>query len=317
MLFLLGGCASAPQQLQLSDTQKMNHIDKADFDDEILVLLLIKEGILVKDPEDKDYIYFNSRIRSDNELNMRLNKIGISMTDLILDIWEEAYTDSQVSPDTAKEMKILLIKGNTYSESGYYKKALALYKEVFERYHSADAAYNIGVTLETNLDRPKEAIPYYIKFIMMEKEGEDVEQVKSWLKALQKQYREKRDLALLLRERSEKKTGIKELLSGRPINDESILSESQKKEVEDLIKEGARAYWKNDFARAAEKYEKVLRFYDSPDACYNLGVIYEKKLQRYEDALFFYNRYLEIEPAGAPSNEVAKSIKRLERQINE
>ncbi len=69
------------------------------------------------------------------------------------------------------------------------------------------------------------------------------------------------------------------------------------------------------FDLATEKYLNVLKFYESPDAYYNLGVIYAFKLNDKATAIPYFEKFCALEPNSQDTAQVKKWISQLKSGI--
>ena len=78
-------------------------------------------------------------------------------------------------------------------EKGDFIQAEAAFKRVVELDpQDKDACYNLGVLYEKFLNKKKEAVKYYLRYINLSgSESTDVERVKGWVKALEQETRAK------------------------------------------------------------------------------------------------------------------------------
>ncbi len=73
-----------------------------------------------------------------------------------------------------------------------------------------------------------------------------------------------------------------------------------------------------DLNETVDFYEKALKIHpDFPEVLYNLGLIYDKDFKDTVNAIYYYRRYLELEPRGTNSSEVLYLLKDAERRLEE
>ncbi len=196
----------------------------------------------------------------------------------------------------------LLITANKACQAGDFQKAVSLYKKALSEYNSADAAFNLGITYEIDFKNREQASYYYQKFLQLEPDSEDSAHVKQWVKEVR--------LYLKHKTNQEKQTATPAKQSApaakRYLKD---LPQDNIKAAQNHLKEGNLAALKGDYKTAIEHYEKVLTFYDSSDTYYNLGMIYAKKLNNNKKALFYYKKFLKLEPNSPQAKEIKRWIK--------
>ncbi len=223
------------------------------------------------------------------------------------------------------EVKLILI-ANTLCERKEYRQAIKIYQKVLEEFNSADAAYNLGLTYEINIRNPSLAQLYYSKFLSLEPNSPDAEVVQTWIEHIKKkkespfrqseEEKEEKVSEILpaLRTPEEKKTKKWTIRSGPPINEEDI-SYNRLKTAQSFLRKGNEYYIKADYTEAIEDFIEVLKYYDSTDAYYNIGIIYHQKLNDPASAIPFYRRYLEVDAYTETANEIKKFLEQAETSI--
>ena len=76
-----------------------------------------------------------------------------------------------------------LRNGNFLAAEEAFVKVVAL------RPDDAPACYNLGVLYENYLDRPQEAVKYYLRYVNLAPDAADADQVRSWVETLQAEGR--------------------------------------------------------------------------------------------------------------------------------
>jgi tetratricopeptide (TPR) repeat protein len=221
--------------------------------------------------------------------------------------------------------KLILI-ANTLCEKKEYRQAIKIYQKVLEEFNSADAAYNLGLTYEINIKNPSLALLYYSKFLSLEPNSPDAEAVQTWIEHIKKkkkspskqmeEEKEEKAAEILpgLRSSEEKKTIKWAIRSGPPINEEDI-SYNRLKTAQSYLRKGNEYYIKEHYREAIEDFIEVLKYYDSTDAYYNIGIIYHQKLNDPASAIPFYRRYLEVDAYTETANEIKKFLEQAETSI--
>jgi len=91
----------------------------------------------------------------------------------------------------------------------------------------------------------------------------------------------------------------------------AAICEATEPSARELILAGNKLCEEGKYAQAIEKYKLALERYNSPDAAYNLGVTYEIDLHDMEQALYYYNRFLNLEPDTDDARNVRRWIKEI------
>ncbi|MGA1790237.1 MAG: tetratricopeptide repeat protein [bacterium] len=85
-----------------------------------------------------------------------------------------------------------------------------------------------------------------------------------------------------------------------------------------LKEDGDRAIMRGDMEEAVRLYEQALRIHpDFPDAVYFLGLTYDLDFEDPVNAVYYYRRYLELEPNGKESAEVLGLLRKAEKRLEE
>jgi tetratricopeptide (TPR) repeat protein len=189
-----------------------------------------------------------------------------------------------------------ILQGNRLCEQGRYREAAEVYRRALADYNSPDAAYNLGVTYEVNLRDMKQAVIYYQKFLDLEPVSDDARQVKGWIEDIKAAYTQ------INFQQADSPDKLPPQLQNRVIGD--------LKRAQDFFREG-------EYKAAEEVYLEVLQLYDSADACYNLGLIYDKKLNQKQQAIEYYQRFLVLDPASPDAGQVRQWIQQARKVIEE
>jgi tetratricopeptide (TPR) repeat protein len=230
---------------------------------------------------------------------------------------------SYISNAKEVNMENLILIANTLCEKEEYQKAIDIYQKALEEFNSADAAYNMGITYEINLKNPSLALLYYTKFLSLESDSPDAEAVRTWMQRIKKRKtsepikQEEKTFAeppLVFEASEEKKPPKRDLRTGPPIHEVDIPA-NQMKVAKSFLRTGNEHYIKARYQEAIEDFMRVLDYYDSPDAYYNLGITYHQKLNNPTEAIRFYHRYLEVDSYGETANEVKELLEQVETSI--
>lgn len=96
------------------------------------------------------------------------------------------------------------------------------------------------------------------------------------------------------------------------------MAQSIPEEALDLKEEGDRAVMRGDMEEAVRFYDKALRIYpDFPEVLYFLGLTYDLDFEDLVNAIYYYQRYLEVAPNGAQASEVLSRLKDAENRHDE
>ncbi len=203
------------------------------------------------------------------------------------------YAAEAKKPD--QRARELILEGNRLcAQEGKCEEAVKLYRKAMDKHGSVDAAYNLGVTYEIELGDPEQALLHYRLFLNMEPNSADAREVKKWLEEL--------------------KIGYPELNTGPyPVKSLSELPPDLRRKVEKDLLEGNRLYREENYQKAKDKYEEILRYYNSADVYYNLGLI-STKLGDNSNAMLYYQQFLKLEPKSQNSAQVRKWIKKYKQE---
>jgi tetratricopeptide (TPR) repeat protein len=188
----------------------------------------------------------------------------------------------------------LILQGNRLCEQGEYQQAVAKYRQALKEYDSADAAYNLGITYEINLRDMKQALNYYQQFLNLEPDSDDARQVRGWIEEIKASY------PSITTQRA------KSLEDLPPQLKQGVITNL--KHAQDFYRQGK-------YKDAVKHYLEVLQVYDSADACYNLGLIYDKRLNQKQQAIKYYQRFLLLEPSSPDAEQVRQWIKQAREAL--
>lgn len=83
-----------------------------------------------------------------------------------------------------------------------------------------------------------------------------------------------------------------------------------------LVLEGNQACEKGNYEKAIIAYQKALTGYNIPSAAFNLGITYEINLKDREQAIFYYKKFLQLEPVSDDAKHVQQWIKEIQAYID-
>lgn len=169
--------------------------------------------------------------------------------------------------------------GRAFYRAGNYVQALGAFRAAFEITPTAALSYNVARCHE-RLSQWREAIEWYEKYSELESDP---------------------------RERADALDKIA-LLKTRIGGDEGA------DQYEARMVSGRRAYARGDFEGAIEDFTAAFDVRPEPGALYNIAKSYEK-MARYEDALDYYQQYLDIDPNASDRADVEAIMVRLRRDL--
>jgi NADH:ubiquinone oxidoreductase subunit E len=77
----------------------IRRVAKSDFNDNHLVLNLMKEKILREDEQNRDYVFFEDTINDEAQLRKRLGQAEIKEVEPVADIWRKSLEPEEITPD--------------------------------------------------------------------------------------------------------------------------------------------------------------------------------------------------------------------------
>lgn len=169
--------------------------------------------------------------------------------------------------------------GTAFYRAGNYVSALTAFKAAFQVTPTAALSYNIARCHE-RLSQWEEAIEWYTRYTQMETDP--------------RERADALDKIALLKTR----TG-----GSSPENPDQFKAR---------MESGRRAYSRGDFEGAIEDFKEAFDVRPEAAPLYNIAKSYEK-MARYEDALDFYQQYLDIDPNASDKADVEAIMDRLRR----
>ncbi len=187
----------------------------------------------------------------------------------------------QLSKDNSGELSAeqLAQVGRTHYQNGDYVAALEAFRRAFEHNPTPALAYNIARSHE-RLSQISEAIDWYTKYSQLETNRRDRADALGKIELLRRQ----------------------------------IGTSSDTSPYEARMMSGRRAYTRGDFEGAITNFKAA--FDEAPQAAplYNIAKSFEK-MARYEDAIDYYQQYLELAPNAPDRSDVQSIIERLRRDL--
>jgi len=224
------------------------------------------------------------------------------------------------SADTmdVRELKKLLELGKRYCEISRFEKAISKYKEAFEKFNSPDAAYNLAITYEIDVNDKEKALYYYGRFLELESNSVDAENVKRWVSEVKheiKKSKKKRSASLTRRYGKEEESSKPRNEQYTQKNNANQRDSKTNKKVRMLKKLANKEVLKKNYAKGIEIYLQVLEMSSDSDAAYNLGFVYDHYMHNFEEAGYYYRKFLQLEPFSSDAAQVKKWLKRVEEQM--
>lgn len=173
--------------------------------------------------------------------------------------------------------------GRNFYRAGNYVEALSEFKKAYRLQPGSALTYNIARCHE-RLSQWEEAINAYERYV---REATDP------------------------RDKAEALDKI-ELLKQKLGPDAS----SPEARYEARIQAGRKAYSKGDYESAIEEFKAAFDIKASTAALYNIAKSYEK-MGRYEDAIDYYQQYLDLDPNATDRADIEETIRRLRKSIRE
>ncbi len=186
-----------------------------------------------------------------------------------------------------KSAEDLIRKGNRLVHGGEFQYAARVYKKASEDYQSTDAVLNLAIVYDHYLNFERKAVIYYREFLRLRPGYFDKERV---LKRI----------ALI--EEGKTKTGPTERSSM------ALKYTIEAPESDPYTRAGNIALKELKFELAINKYQRAVVMNNSAVACYNLALVYDFDLKFYTRAIYFYQKYLALDPETKVAGDVAKRI---------
>lgn len=196
-------------------------------------------------------------------------------------------TGSAAGPMTEEEKTAAAVTAFRAAKEAYkdgkYVEALIDFKKAYDLKPTAAISYNIARCYE-QLSQYAEAIEVYERFT---KETDDA------------------------RERTDAIDKI-EFLKSKLAPAEASEDEKYKARIE----EGKKAYSRGDYERAIAEFKAAFDISAKPGVLFNIAKAYER-MARYEEAIEYYQQYLDLYPTAPDKSDVEETVRRLRKSIRE
>jgi tetratricopeptide (TPR) repeat protein len=186
-----------------------------------------------------------------------------------------------------KSAEELIRKGNRLVLGGEFQAATQVYKKAMEDYQSTDAVLNLAIVYDHYLNFERKAVIFYREFLRLRPNNFDKEKI---LKRI----------ALI--EEGKTKTETTERSSM------ALKYTIEAPKTDPYTREGNLALKSLKFELAINKYQRAIVMNNSAVACYNLALVYDFDLKFYTRAIYFYQKYLALDPENKVAGDVAKRI---------
>lgn len=171
--------------------------------------------------------------------------------------------------------------GKIFYENGKYLEALDAFKRAYEITPTAALTYNIAATHE-KLSQWSEAIEWYEKYLELETNPRERSEVLDKLELLRKR----------------------------------VGGDDPDAQFEARMEAGRTSYQRGDYETAITEFSAAFEIKQASASLYNIAKSYEK-LARYEEAIDYYEQYLELAPNAPDRADVEETITRLRKAIRE
>lgn len=196
---------------------------------------------------------------------------------------DAAADEDAAAPEDDKEAKAraLAAEGAAAFKDGQYLQAVDAFERAYELVPAPALAYNIARSHE-RLSQWEEAIEWYETYLRIATDPRDKAEVLDKI----------------------------EILKKRVAPDDS----SPEAQYQARIQAGRKAYAAGDYEGAIAEFKAAFDIKASTGALYNIAKSYEK-MGRYEEAIDYYQQYLDLEPNAPDRADIEETIKRLRRSI--
>ena len=198
----------------------------------------------------------------------------------------ELPPDGQAATSTSADAEIARVHadaGRAYYQAGKYLEAIEAFRKAYELLPTGPLAYNIGRCHE-RLSQWKEAIDWYEVYVAKATDPRDKAETLDKIEILKKK-----------------------------LGPDTASPEGQ---YEARMAAGRGAYSKGDYEGAIEEFKAAFDLKASTGALYNIAKSYEK-MARYEEAIDYFQQYLDLEPTASDRADIEESIRRLKKTIKE
>lgn len=192
-----------------------------------------------------------------------------------------AETPPPAKEDPEAKARELAGKGAEAFKAGQYLEAIEAFQAAFELFPRPALAYNIARSHE-RLSQWEEAIEWYETYLKLAKDPRDKAETLDKI----------------------------EILKKRVAPDDA----SPDAQYKARIAAGRKAYAAGDYEGAIAEFKAAFDIKASTGALYNIAKSYEK-MGRYEEAIDYFQQYLDLEPNAPDRADIEEAIKRLKRSI--
>ncbi|MEM6863377.1 MAG: tetratricopeptide repeat protein, partial [Myxococcota bacterium] len=193
---------------------------------------------------------------------------------------EEVSTSTASSSAAATEYADA---GRLFYQNGQYVEALEAFQNAYALTPTAALTFNIARCYE-KLSQWSDAISFYEKYLELETNPRDRSEVLDKLELLKKR------------------------VGADPKSPEA--------QFDARMEAGRKAYGRGDYEAAISSFLSALELKQDADAVYNIAKSYER-LARYEEAIDFFEQYLQLSPEASDKADVEATITRLRKAIKE
>lgn len=187
------------------------------------------------------------------------------------------------APQQSKEARARALAGEGAKafKAGQYLQAIAAFQKAYDVMPRGTLAYNLARSHE-RLSQWEEAVEWYEKYLGLATDPRDKAEVLDKIEILKKR-----------------------------IAPDDASPDAQYKA---RIGAGRKAYSAGDYEGAIAEFKAAFDIKAATGALYNIAKCYEK-MGRYEDAIDYFQQYMDLEPNASDRADIEESIKRLKQSI--
>ena len=194
---------------------------------------------------------------------------------------EATETSSAAAATPEDQARGFASEGAAAFKAGQYLQAITAFEKAYELLPRPALAYNIARSHE-RLSQWEEAIEWYEKYLKLAEDPRDKAEVLDKI----------------------------EILKKRVAPDDA----SPDAKYQARIAAGRKAYAAGDYEGAIAEFKAAFDIKASTGALFNIAKSYEK-MGRYEEAIDYFQQYLDLEPNATDRADIEESIKRLKQSI--
>lgn len=183
--------------------------------------------------------------------------------------------------DSETQARAFAAEGAKAFKAGQYLQAIEAFQKAHDLVPRAALAYNLARSNE-RLSQWEEAVEWYEKYLKLASDPRDKAEVLDKIEILKKR-----------------------------IAPDDASPDAQYKA---RIMAGRKAYSAGDYEGAIAEFKAAFDIKASTGALYNIAKSYEK-MGRYEDAIDYFQQYIDMEPNASDRGDIEETIKRLKRSI--